>query len=109
MLTEMIGWLYPLTGELARNSFGSKTEGCENATEHTVTEWLSCDTEANQIYTDEEIISLVQNKPQDDSDLEETDESENVLVPHSEAANVPEIALRYMSRVRMRHQQTLCL
>ncbi|GBN39686.1 hypothetical protein AVEN_148330-1 [Araneus ventricosus] len=39
---------------------------CEDATEHTVTEWLSCDTEANQLYTDEEIISLVQNKPQDD-------------------------------------------
>ncbi|GBN55580.1 hypothetical protein AVEN_94508-1 [Araneus ventricosus] len=44
--------------------------GCEDATEHTVTEWLSCDTEANQLYTDEEIISLIQNKPQDDSDLE---------------------------------------
>ncbi|GBN82204.1 hypothetical protein AVEN_90810-1, partial [Araneus ventricosus] len=39
-----------------------------------VTEWLSRDTEANQLYTDNEIISLVQNKPQDDSDLEETDE-----------------------------------
>ncbi|GBN62974.1 hypothetical protein AVEN_264440-1 [Araneus ventricosus] len=26
MLTEMIGWMYPLTGELARNSFGSKVE-----------------------------------------------------------------------------------
>ncbi|GBL80059.1 hypothetical protein AVEN_29072-1 [Araneus ventricosus] len=46
---------------------------CEDATEHTVTERLSCDTEVNQLYTDEEIISLVQNKPQDDSYLEETD------------------------------------
>ncbi|GBN25195.1 hypothetical protein AVEN_219729-1 [Araneus ventricosus] len=53
---------------------------CEDATEHTVTEWLSCDTEANQLYTDEEIVSLVQNKPQDDSDLEEIDEPENALV-----------------------------
>ncbi|GBN10828.1 hypothetical protein AVEN_132547-1 [Araneus ventricosus] len=26
MLTEMIGWMYPLTGELARNSFGSQAE-----------------------------------------------------------------------------------
>ncbi|GBM45252.1 hypothetical protein AVEN_140144-1 [Araneus ventricosus] len=68
---------------------------CEYATEHTVTEWLSCDTEVNQFYTDEEIISLVQNKPQGDSDLEETDEPENVLVSHSEAANALEIALRY--------------
>ncbi|GBM40591.1 hypothetical protein AVEN_178571-1 [Araneus ventricosus] len=67
--------------------------GCEDATEHTATEWLSCDTEANQLYTDEE-ISLVQNKPQDDSDLEETDEPENVLVSHSGAANALEIALR---------------
>ncbi|GBM51540.1 hypothetical protein AVEN_130216-1 [Araneus ventricosus] len=66
---------------------------CKEATEHTVTEWLSCATEANQLYTDEEIISLVQNKPQDDSDLEETDEPENVLVSHSEAANALEIAL----------------
>ncbi|GBN29126.1 hypothetical protein AVEN_77442-1 [Araneus ventricosus] len=31
----------------------------EDATEHTVTERLFCDTEANQLYTDEEIISLV--------------------------------------------------
>ncbi|GBM75851.1 hypothetical protein AVEN_264979-1 [Araneus ventricosus] len=67
--------------------------GCEDATEHTVTVWLSCDTEANQLYTDEEIISLVQNKPQDYSDLEETDEPEYVLVSHSEAANALEIAL----------------
>ncbi|GBN64584.1 hypothetical protein AVEN_186725-1, partial [Araneus ventricosus] len=67
--------------------------GSEDATEHTVTECLSCDTEANQLYTDEEIIPLVQNKPQDDSDLEETDEPENILVSHSEAANAPEIAL----------------
>ncbi|GBN56460.1 hypothetical protein AVEN_75978-1 [Araneus ventricosus] len=36
--------------------------GSEDATEHTVTEWMSCDTEANQLYTDEEIISLVRNK-----------------------------------------------
>ncbi|GBN81475.1 hypothetical protein AVEN_150598-1 [Araneus ventricosus] len=54
--------------------------GFEDATEHVVTEWLSCDTEANQLYTDEEIMSLVQNKPQYDSDLEETDEPENDLV-----------------------------
>ncbi|GBM20792.1 hypothetical protein AVEN_108243-1 [Araneus ventricosus] len=71
---------------------------CEDATEHTVTEWLSCDPEANQLYTDEEIISLVQNKPQDDSDLEETDEPENVLVSHSEAANAVEIALRFIEQ-----------
>ncbi|GBO34514.1 hypothetical protein AVEN_109750-1, partial [Araneus ventricosus] len=64
---------------------------CEDA----VTERLSCDTEANQLYTDEEIISLVQNELQDDSDLEETDEPENVLVSHSEAANALEITLRY--------------
>ncbi|GBL96810.1 hypothetical protein AVEN_118937-2-1, partial [Araneus ventricosus] len=67
-----------------------------DAIEHTVTEWWSCDTEANQLYTDEEITSLVQNKPQDDFDLEETDEPENVLVSHSEAANALEIALRYI-------------
>ncbi|GBM87463.1 hypothetical protein AVEN_9561-1 [Araneus ventricosus] len=67
---------------------------CENATEHTVTEWLSCDIAANQLYIDEKIISLVQNKPQDDSDLEETDDPEKVLVSHSEASNALEIALR---------------
>ncbi|GBM69728.1 hypothetical protein AVEN_13915-1 [Araneus ventricosus] len=72
--------------------------GCKDATEHTVTDWLSCDTEDNQLYTDEEIISLIQNKPQDDSDLEETDEPENVLVSHSEAANTLEIALRYIEQ-----------
>ncbi|GBL54711.1 hypothetical protein AVEN_210008-1, partial [Araneus ventricosus] len=72
--------------------------GCEDATEHTVTEWLSCDTEANQLYADEEINSLVQNKPQDDSDLEETDQPENVLVSHSETANTLEIALRYIEQ-----------
>ncbi|GBN99031.1 hypothetical protein AVEN_143508-1, partial [Araneus ventricosus] len=71
---------------------------CEDATEHTATEWLSCDTEANQLYTDEEIISLVQSKPQDDSDVEETDEPQNVLVSHSEAANALEIALRYIEQ-----------
>ncbi|GBM28448.1 hypothetical protein AVEN_239010-1, partial [Araneus ventricosus] len=60
---------------------------CENATEHTGTGLLSCDTEANQLYADEEIISLVQNKPQDDSDLEEIDEPEKVFVSHSDAAN----------------------
>ncbi|GBM56223.1 hypothetical protein AVEN_109913-1 [Araneus ventricosus] len=70
--------------------------GCEDATEHTVTELLSCDTQGNQLYTDEEIISLVQNMQQDDSDLEETDEPENVLVSHSEAANALEIALQYI-------------
>ncbi|GBO35400.1 hypothetical protein AVEN_157961-1 [Araneus ventricosus] len=68
--------------------------GCKDVTAHTVTEWLSCGTEANQLHIDDEIISLVQNKPQDDSDLEETDEPENVLVSHSEAANALEIALR---------------
>ncbi|GBM66064.1 hypothetical protein AVEN_207159-1 [Araneus ventricosus] len=72
--------------------------GCEDATEHTVTEWLSCGTEANQLYTDEEIISLVQNKPPNDSDLEETDEPQNVLVSHSEAANTLETALRYIEQ-----------
>ncbi|GBN25165.1 hypothetical protein AVEN_191638-1 [Araneus ventricosus] len=72
--------------------------GCEDAIEHTVTEWLSCDTEANQLYTDEDIISLVQNKPRDDSDLEETNEPENVLVSHSEAANAVETALRYIEQ-----------
>ncbi|GBN30943.1 hypothetical protein AVEN_267070-1 [Araneus ventricosus] len=72
--------------------------GCVDATEHTVTERLSCDTEANQLYTDEEIISLVQNKPQDDSDLEETDEPENVLVSHSKTANALEISLRYVEQ-----------
>ncbi|GBM80398.1 Synaptotagmin-C [Araneus ventricosus] len=35
------------------------------------------------------------NKPRDDSDLGETDEPENALVSHSEAANALEIALRY--------------
>ncbi|GBM61673.1 hypothetical protein AVEN_133458-1 [Araneus ventricosus] len=73
-------------------------QGCEDATEHTVTEWVSCDAEANQLYTDEEIISLVHNKPQDDSDLEETDEPENILVSHYEAANALEIALRYIEK-----------
>ncbi|GBM60406.1 hypothetical protein AVEN_206646-1 [Araneus ventricosus] len=72
--------------------------GCEDATEQIVTEWLSCDTEANQLYTDDEIISSVQNKTQDDSDLEETDEPENVLVSHSEAANALEIAMRYIEQ-----------
>ncbi len=43
--------------------------GYKDANKHTVTERLSGDTEANQLFTDEEIISLVQNKPQDDSDL----------------------------------------
>ncbi|GBN77740.1 hypothetical protein AVEN_247460-1 [Araneus ventricosus] len=73
-----------------------ESDGCEDATEHTVTDWLSCDTEANQLYRDEEIISLVQNKPQYDSDLKETDEPENVLVSYSQAANALEIALRYI-------------
>ncbi|GBN42542.1 hypothetical protein AVEN_195338-1 [Araneus ventricosus] len=72
--------------------------GCADAIEHTITEWLSCDTEDNQLYADEEIISLVENKPQDDSGLEETDEPENVLVSHSEAANALEIALRYIEK-----------
>ncbi|GBL86324.1 hypothetical protein AVEN_164514-1, partial [Araneus ventricosus] len=71
---------------------------CEDATEHIVSEWVFCDTEANKLYTDEEIISLVQNKPQDDSDPEETDEPENVLISHSEAANALEISLRYIER-----------
>ncbi|GBO33778.1 hypothetical protein AVEN_78957-1 [Araneus ventricosus] len=70
--------------------------GCEDTTEHTITEWLSCDTEANQLYADDEIISSVQNKPQDDSDLEETDEPDNALVSHSEAANALEISLQYI-------------
>ncbi|GBN33940.1 hypothetical protein AVEN_266207-1 [Araneus ventricosus] len=70
--------------------------GCEEATEHTVTEWLSGDTDVNQLYIDEKIISLVQNKPQDDSDLEETDEQENIIVSHSEASNALEIAVRYI-------------
>ncbi|GBM27174.1 hypothetical protein AVEN_9844-1 [Araneus ventricosus] len=47
--------------------------GCEDATEHT-------------------------NKPQDDSDPEETDEPENVLVSHSEDVNALEIALRYIEQ-----------
>ncbi|GBM25423.1 Jerky -like [Araneus ventricosus] len=75
----------------------SNATGYEDATEHTVTEWLSCDTEANKLYTDE-IISLVQNKPQDDSDLEETDQPENVLISHPEAANALEIALPYIEQ-----------
>ncbi|GBM66642.1 hypothetical protein AVEN_193256-1 [Araneus ventricosus] len=50
------------------------------------------------VYTDEEIISLVQSKPQDGSDLEETDEPENVLASHSEAANALETALRYVEQ-----------
>ncbi|GBN48408.1 hypothetical protein AVEN_59767-1 [Araneus ventricosus] len=73
--------------------------GCENSTDqHTVTEWLSFHSEANQLYTGEEIISLIQNKPQDDSDVEKTDEPENVLVSHSEAANALETALRYIEQ-----------
>ncbi|GBN14131.1 hypothetical protein AVEN_212625-1 [Araneus ventricosus] len=79
--------------ESSSTMHGLELRGCEDSTEHTVNEWLSWDTKANQLYTDEEIISLVQNKPQDDSDLEETDEPENVLVSHSEAANALEIAL----------------
>ncbi|GBM66288.1 hypothetical protein AVEN_239546-1 [Araneus ventricosus] len=71
---------------------------CEDATEHTATEWLSCDTGDNQLYTNEEIVSLVQNEPQDDSDLEETDEAQNFLVSLSEAANALEIALRYIEK-----------
>ncbi|GBM20842.1 hypothetical protein AVEN_224093-1 [Araneus ventricosus] len=67
-------------------SFESYCAGCQDATE------------ANQLYTDEEIISLVQNKPQNDSDLEETDEPENVLASHSEPANALEIALRYIEQ-----------
>ncbi|GBO01573.1 hypothetical protein AVEN_197650-1 [Araneus ventricosus] len=42
--------------------------------------------------------ALVQNEPQDDSDLEETDEPENVLVSHSEAASALEITLRYIEQ-----------
>ncbi|GBM82827.1 hypothetical protein AVEN_180915-1 [Araneus ventricosus] len=91
--------------ELPLHTFSQSTENqystafvCEDATEHIVTEWLSGDTEANQLYTVEETISLVQNEPQDDSDLEETDEPQNVLVSHSEAANALEIALRYIEQ-----------
>ncbi|GBN60278.1 hypothetical protein AVEN_205733-1 [Araneus ventricosus] len=76
----------------------SNATGCEDATEHTVTEWLSCDTEASQLYTDEEIIAVVQNKPLDVSDLEETDEPENVLISHFESTNALEIALRYIEQ-----------
>ncbi|GBL63699.1 hypothetical protein AVEN_144127-1 [Araneus ventricosus] len=72
--------------------------GCEGATEHTVTDWLSCETEVNQLYTDEEIIPLIQNKRQDACDLEETDEPENVIVSHSEVAYALEIALRYIEQ-----------
>ncbi|GBM29417.1 hypothetical protein AVEN_143902-1 [Araneus ventricosus] len=54
--------------------------------------------EVNQLYTDEEIVSLVQNKPQNDSDLEGTDEPENVFVSHSEVANALEIALQYIEQ-----------
>ncbi|GBM37611.1 hypothetical protein AVEN_44540-1 [Araneus ventricosus] len=68
--------------------------GCEDATEHTVIEWLSCDTDVNQYHkTDEEVISLVQNKPQDDSD-----EPENALISHSEASDALEIAPRYIEQ-----------
>ncbi|GBO20417.1 hypothetical protein AVEN_51666-1 [Araneus ventricosus] len=72
--------------------------GCEDAAEHTATEWLSCDTEANQLHTDDEIISSVQIKPQNDSDLEETDEPENFGVSHSEVANALEMTLRYIEQ-----------
>ena len=44
---------------------------CEDATEHIVTEWMSCDTEAN---LDKKKNTLVRHKPQDDSDLDEADE-----------------------------------
>ncbi|GBN99362.1 hypothetical protein AVEN_237990-1 [Araneus ventricosus] len=71
---------------------------CEDATEDTVIEWLSCETKANQLYTEEEIISLIQDKRQDTSDLEEIDEPENLLFSHSEAANALEIALRYIEQ-----------
>ncbi|GBM87052.1 hypothetical protein AVEN_249118-1 [Araneus ventricosus] len=65
---------HPINENVTEKSVKKQKTSCEDATEHTVTEGLTCDTEANQLYADEEIISLVQNKPQDDSDLEETDE-----------------------------------
>ncbi|GBO45972.1 hypothetical protein AVEN_39803-1 [Araneus ventricosus] len=42
--------------------------------------------------------SNIQIKPQDDSDLEETDEPENLLASHSEAENALEIELRYIEQ-----------
>ncbi|GBM78253.1 hypothetical protein AVEN_273338-1 [Araneus ventricosus] len=63
-------YFYTVHSLTVLSSKEGNTVSCEDATEHTVTEWLSCDTEANQLYADEEIISIVQNKPQDDSDLE---------------------------------------
>lgn len=44
---------------------------CKEANGKVATERLLSDTEAHHVYIDEEIISLVQNKPQEDTDIQE--------------------------------------
>lgn len=44
---------------------------CKEANGNVATERLWSDTEAHHIYIDEEILFLLQNKPQDDTDLQE--------------------------------------
>lgn len=59
-----------------------------------VIEWLLSD----NVCTYEEIISLVQNKPQDDFHPEEIDEANSLYVSYSDAANAFEIVLCYVQQ-----------
>lgn len=72
--------------------------GCEEADETDVNEWVAADTEDHQVLTDTEIVSLIRQDFDEDSDvMDEADDSEH-LISHSEAAKALEISLQYVEQ-----------
>ena len=58
--------------------------------------WVAADTEDHQVLTDTEIVSLIRQDFDEDSDvMDEADDSEH-LISHSEAAKALEISLQYV-------------
>ena len=74
--------------------------GCKDAGENCLQEWISVDDNGHQDISDEAIVSMVQSQLDDsseDGDSEGKDTSKNI-VSHSAAADVLELALRYVEQ-----------
>ena len=80
--------------------------GCEEADETDVNERVAADMEDHQVLTDTEIVSLIRQDFDEDSDVMDEADDSGHLISHSEAAKALEISLQY---VEQHANATACL
>lgn len=80
----------------------NKLPGCEKEDESCIQEWIDIDDNGHQEYGDDEILAKVQGGKSAENEFEDSDDDDEGntkdLIPHTDAANALDLALRYVEQ-----------